>query len=550
MSLPETCGNNDGEVPSLLSIPPSAILFSICPYLDRFDLFSLRATCRHIHGAFHKEQESEDFWKLLLKRDFCLDSDESHAEDWRFTLKVVNPSLSSSGSIFGVDPWNDDIIVEARTAFDSWKGWLQVSLRFYQNKEVLAICSERRAEDPKFEQQLQSEDRRHCLVFAPFFLRAARFWKRIFNWCDVDEASAVPNFGRAMKSTLVGGENWTGRSHLLWNGTCQYKCGLDACYAVFAFNRGQRVPLHLTPMLGLMGGYSAYGCSSSVALSFKGDVIPEGVLPDTFGSGHATKVLVGFDALGTGTWSDFPRLFVVDSRTGALDCFVSQQSVEPAILPDNELGPEVDRSDDLLRWLEEHVRRLETREAWVEKVPFRNTVVGSITLYPQFPRDSPPVITEGIQPVSRAVSRGVEVIASSVYVPSSRRFGYIYSVRIRLLTPQDGDEYLSASQRGFETCQLVSRHWRITDSAAGTTHEVDGEGVIGMYPLLHEGGYEESGDRYDGVFQYQSCTGGAMEHGSFAGHMKFVPGSVEAPKGPHFNVEVGPFELKRRQFLY
>jgi len=53
---------------------------------------------------------------------------------------------------------------------------------------------------------------------------------------------------------------------------------------------------------------------------------------------------------------------------------------------------------------------------------------------------------------NRAVTRGVEVIASSIYVPEMRM--HIFSIRIRLLAPDDSDEYMSPEQRGFETCQI------------------------------------------------------------------------------------------------
>ena len=52
--------------------------------------------------------------------------------------------------------------------------------------------------------------------------------------------------------------------------------------------------------------------------------------------------------------------------------------------------------------------------------------------------------------------------------------------------------------RGFETCQLRTRHWRITD-ARGRVERVDGASVIGKFPLLRDGGWrDDSQDRYGG----------------------------------------------------
>ena len=57
---------------------------------------------------------------------------------------------------------------------------------------------------------------------------------------------------------------------------------------------------------------------------------------------------------------------------------------------------------------------------------------------------------------SRAVTRGVEVVTSAVFVPEMEVF--VYSIQIRLLTSEDGEGYLSPEVRGFDTCQLLSRH--------------------------------------------------------------------------------------------
>ena len=62
------------------------------------------------------------------------------------------------------------------------------------------------------------------------------------------------------------------------------------------------------------------------------------------------------------------------------------------------------------------------------------------------------------------------------------------------------------------------RHWRLT--AEGREERVDGDGVIGVYPLLREGSYRRdsgpsatcvaAGDDEPGVFSYQSIVGGKL----------------------------------------
>ena len=138
------------------------------------------------------------------------------------------------------------------------------------------------------------------------------------------------------------------------------------------------------------------------------------------------------------------------------------------------------------------------------------------------------------------------------------QFGFIYNIRIRLLQPhdnntvaeEDGGIYLTPKERGFETCQLRSRHWQICNTETGESSDVHGQGVIGMYPILEEGGYTDGGERLDGTFQYQSCTG-PMRKGYFQGSLEFVPGSIDSPTGPPFQVELKPFLLDNEPtFLY
>jgi uncharacterized protein affecting Mg2+/Co2+ transport len=453
--------------------------------------------------------ESEKLWQLLLQRDFGFQvSSGSSDEDWKRTLKVEKVS-SSIMSIFGVDAARKDLVVETASAFESWKGWNKVSARFYR--------SEGRSEKST------------SLVNAPYFLRAARFWQRIFQWCDDPHVSKT--IGTRIRASL---SERTGKFHFDWPAEAQQKKGLDACRAVYAFTGAQGSQLNAENTFeGLLGGYQAYSYYACTRL-----ITPQVVSERDWGK---CMVMVAMDPLSG--HQRIQKIFMIDAATGKLE-FRSDDEPEPAV---NRLSPE---ADDFLVWLEEYANRLCTGQIGVGTMgDFHDPE--AITQYPQFARGSAPLNnTEGVQTVSRAVTRGVEVIASAVYAPQGRnQFGFIYSIRIRLLTPEDGD-YVTPSDRGFETCQLHSRHWRITDDSTGDTDQVNGEGVIGMYPLLREGGYTESGETSQGCFQYQSCTG-EMSHGSFCGTIRFIPGSRNAPTGPEFAVEVRPFELNNRpMFLY
>jgi uncharacterized protein affecting Mg2+/Co2+ transport len=430
----------------------------------------------------------------------------SDEDDWKRTLKVEKSSTSIM-SIFGVDAARTDSVIETASAFDSWKGWNKVSARFYRSERM---------------------DNPTVTIHAPYFLRAARFWQQIFQWCDDPHVSKT--IGRRMRVSL---SERGGMCHFDWPAearSSQLK-GIEQCRAVYAFTGAQDSELNEDNTFeGLLGGYQAYNYYSCTRL-----ITPRVLhVPGT-----CCSVMVAIDPLAA--HQGFQKSFMINGATGRLD--FSGDEPERAV----NRPPE---PDDFLVWLEEYANRLETGRIGVGDMgEFRNPE--AITLYPRLARGlAPPSNTNGVQTVSRAVTRGVEVIASAVYAPQGRnQFGFIYSIRIRLLTPEDGD-YVPPSDRGFETCQLHSRHWRITDDSTGRTDHVNGEGVIGMYPLLREGGYTDDGETSPGIFQYQSCSG-RMSHGSFCGDIRFVPGSLNAPTGPPFDVEVRPFELSNRpMFLY
>mmetsp|Transcript_37807 Transcript_37807/g.84557 ORF Transcript_37807/g.84557 Transcript_37807/m.84557 type:complete len:230 (+) Transcript_37807:691-1380(+) len=183
-----------------------------------------------------------------------------------------------------------------------------------------------------------------------------------------------------------------------------------------------------------------------------------------------------------------------------------------------------------------------------------------------FPRYLPNVIDPS---VSRVVTRGVEVIASTVHMIQNTQHGWTYSIRLRLLPPGH-PEHSPAAERGFETCQLTTRVWKIcpNEAAAEAVQRVEGEGVIGFFPILCEEGwrcdrssdphaqYPRGGPRdsrlIPGDFEYQSCSGGAAPgaRGWFEGVLRFVQGSKESPTGEEFEVAVGRFALCPPEFYF
>ena len=118
----------------------------------------------------------------------------------------------------------------------------------------------------------------------------------------------------------------------------------------------------------------------------------------------------------------------------------------------------------------------------------------------------------------QAVTREIEVtvtphFASERSSPGNGYFFWTYTINI--------------SNRGGDTVQLKTRHWRITD-ANGKEQEVQGAGVVGEEPLLKPG---ES-------FQYTS----GVPLPTPSGFMRGTYGMVTA-KGEQFDIEIPAFSL-------
>jgi uncharacterized protein affecting Mg2+/Co2+ transport len=510
-------------------------------------------------------KEAEELWKLLLTRDFDI------RHDFRKTLGIGSfpPSTPLTGaltsgaytsritSIFGITPpargdennnasssTSSSMIIVASSAFESYKHWLKASRRFYSKnpgtKTKTTSSSSASQQSKKNKSQLLQ------LLNGPYFLRAATFWSKIYKWCDLDLNYSVvgPRVRRALATRGLTYQDWPIQQ--------REERGLQACQAIFAFCGGasqSETTLRAAdgPFTGLLGGYTAYNYYSSTHL----------VTPQELWSGNAFVIATCYISGQQGV----RKLFSVNVNTGMVD-FLHGSSNEriPVVQIGDASSPQQQQLvtwDAALLWLEEYANRLTTGRITAGPMDASNKTQ-AIVLYPQIPPGISTTTTAtteagggvvGIPEASCAVTRGVQVVASAIYAPQmGPTIGFIYSIRIRLLTPLE-DGYLSPSERGFDTCQLQSRHWLITDNETGRGEQIDGDGVVGMYPLLREGGYTEDGD-CQGTFMYQSCTGRSLQ-GSFQGHLQFVPGSLRSPTGPAFNVELRPFVLNSRpSFLY
>ena len=115
-------------------------------------------------------------------------------------------------------------------------------------------------------------------------------------------------------------------------------------------------------------------------------------------------------------------------------------------------------------------------------------------------------------------TREISVTVSPTYledqsVPENSHFVWAYHVVIE--------------NRGPETVQLRSRHWRITNGR-GEVREVRGPGVVGEQPRL------EPGDS----FEYTSAATLTTPSGIMSGSYQ-----MENENGESFDVEIPPFSL-------
>ena len=104
--------------------------------------------------------------------------------------------------------------------------------------------------------------------------------------------------------------------------------------------------------------------------------------------------------------------------------------------------------------------------------------------------------------------------------PSANSYAYAYTVTI--------------NNNSGRWCQLLNRHWIITD-AEGRTEEVQGEGVVGEQPKLGAGE----------MFRYSSYAVIETPIGSMHGHYEF-----QDEEGSRFLVPIPAFSLAQTALVH
>ena len=522
---------------------PATIITHISRFTETNDLLQLRVSSK-IFFSFLTGEESEAIWRDALLKDFAFEdgvavssgsginsnNDNNHLQ----TLKIhpqrnalqnqdsTEAQSESPTSIFGYGLSEADSLFIASCSFESWKHWSKASRIFHRIDD-----NQHDDSDADMNKESQLETRyKLSYINGPFFLRAAKLWSDIEQWCKSDESGA---FGNAMLATLEPG---VPREKGRFSQIIHSKEATHAFEAVFAFCGGQASlePLmgssefREKSMLGMFGGYKVYDHFQCTMLCSAQDAYRMEIPDHSIISGNFLSRRFRYIAVNVKTG----KLNVLSVHNGRTYAFRACK---------NENG----RYDDGLLWMEEYARRLRNRELGLGSVE----VFGPLSqqVLSPFPSGQSPL-------ASRKVTQGIEVVASSV--GAIEIMTVVYSIRIRILTEQE-DGYMKPDERGFETCQLSTRHWRLIDSNSdGGPDIVNGEGVVGLLPLLKEGGYRDdhvgrSGDvvrgtEENGTFVYQSCA--SIESGTFEGRIKFIPGSINQPTGDPFFVEVGRFALE------
>lgn len=285
-----------------------------------------------------------------------------------------------------------------------------------------------------------------------------------------------------------------------------------------------------------LGGYTCYNACYAMRLVDAKVMGPTGVRSEThYPNNH---VLV---ALCVGN----PRLCVSVRKDPENDPHGRLVRLHPFGLNDN--NSIVVGNQGILNYFQEYMKRMTTGVFPMASTSPETPHVRGVVLFP-----------DAGDAVSVCVTNGVEVRASARWFPSfddeeeAEGLNFGYSFRMRMVDSTIG-----------RSCQLMSRHFEFVNGQ-GRVSRVDGEAVVGKQPLfffdeyhgLKTFGYQDLGPAGDEnsytntAFTYQSQTGPVIgtkrqdTHGAhIRGFFRFVPGSIDDPRGSPFNVMVAPFPL-------
>ncbi|CAF2314165.1 unnamed protein product [Brassica napus] len=273
---------------------------------------------------------------------------------------------------------------------------------------------------------------------------------------------------------------------------------------------------------GLIGGYSAYWHKVNVYLLPLKEVVRQTI--DIMAGDHNT-ISKNIVVVAVSAAPSSKKMFFLDCTNGQLYTENTSSHQMLPCVPESLVCINGDQQEDaMLLWLEEHGRRLQTGATKVRE----QDNIKSISLFPEIP----PLC-------SISVTNGVQVRASSVFMPEVSNhldnppvYSYACSIRMSLMP--------NFNRRHRSSWQMYSRHWvvRADDAVIG---DVDGEVVLLKNPLLQA--KEEE-------FVYRCISQFPTSNLSVEGSFTFVPGSLQDPKGPQFEVNVAEFPVKLPDYIF
>ncbi|KAG5375635.1 hypothetical protein IGI04_040231 [Brassica rapa subsp. trilocularis] len=274
--------------------------------------------------------------------------------------------------------------------------------------------------------------------------------------------------------------------------------------------------------LGLIGGYSAYWHKVNVYLLPLKEVVRQTI--DIMAGDHNT-ISKNIVVVAVSAAPSSKKMFFLDCTNGQLYTENTSSHQMLPCVPESLVCINGDQQQDaMLLWLEEHGRRLQTGATKVRE----QDNIKSISLFPEIP----PLC-------SIFVTNGVQVRASSVFMPEVSNhldnppvYSYACSIRMSLMP--------NFNRRHRSSWQMYSRHWvvRADDAVIG---DVDGEVVLLKNPLLQA--KEEE-------FVYRCISQFPTSNLSVEGSFTFVPGSLQDPKEPQFEVNVAEFPVKLPDYIF
>lgn len=360
----------------------------------------------------------------------------------------------------------------------------------------------------------------------PLVMRVQRCWGKLKSWLSKNYPE--------VEATLRGGASESDINQV--ESLLRVKLPLPT-RVLYRFHDGQEsagkeISGNILLLLGIIGGYCFYNHLVNIYLLPLSQVIVQSreVIRHLGFSSRSKYVVVAASSTPS------KKLFFLNCTNGQLYVGTKNLRVDGEMMqcvPNSLIRSVHDYNGDqhqdaMLLWLEEHGRRLENGIIKVRE----QDKIRSISLFPEIP----PLC-------SIEVTNGVQVRASAVFVPEysglkeeeDTKYYFTYSIRMSLLP-----EGCIINGINFISCQLYERHWiiRANDTIVGN---VDGEAVIGQYPLLRPGEEE---------FVYESCSPLPESPGSIEGHFTFVPGSLVDRKGGPFEVQVGRFPLQLPDYVF